>query len=731
MNAENDIVVHRPYPRWLRRLLAAAIVVALLLALIPAALRLGIEHILHQRGLDQVNVGRIAFNPFTLHFTLDGLNAGHGKQTTLKFDRLQLRLAWRPLFHKRLVLDSLALRGASIDVVQGADGAWQIGGIALPPPAAAKPAPAPAASPWGFGLRQLRLEQVTCQLTLPRLRSTVELDALTMHDLYTWQPQQPTQLQLRGAVNGSAITLDAQATPLAGVVTARSRLTVRQLALAPFMALAPAGAPAVDGRLSVDGTFGFRGDHITQRLTQQGTIALARLAVEQKPWRIASGGLQWNGGLALTLEQGEVHALEATGAASADKLTIGGTTSAADLLQLGGVKTDGIVLRGPRDIAVADVALRDLRVRLQRDARGRLLLPAAAGHSAPGKTLPLALRIGHVALGGDSRVTFTDHAVSPTYRQTLYISSATLDGLDNRPRSHPAAFRLRGRAGKYTPLEFSGELRPFTGKVNLALHGEVKGVELPRLTPYTRHYLGYDLSSGQLAAKMNIKITNDVLDGNNDLHIHELTIKPTDPAKMAKFNKQLNIPLDTALYMLKDDHNNIKLKLPISGNLNDPSFNLSDAINTALAKTMKLATVSYLKLLLQPYSTLYILASLVDSAASIKLQPLTYPPTVAALDARQRPYLGKIAGLFKKRPKLQLRLCGFATPADRSPPPKNRKPPTQSEVTTQLEALARRRAEGVKDLLVTQYGVAPGQLFVCRPQIDTDAADQPRVELLL
>lgn len=732
MSAETDIVVHRHHlPRWLRRLLLAVIFVAALLALLPPAIRLGLERLLHKEGLEQVSIGNVDLNLFTLHFKLDGLSAGHDKQPALKIDQLQLRLAWQPLLHKQVVIDSLALRGVDIDVLQKENGGWRIGDIALPPPSTpAKLAPAGRTSRWSFGVKQMRLEHVTCHLTLPKLRSTVELNTLELRDLYTWRPLQPTRLQLRGAVNGSAVTLKTEATPLASVVTAQAQLSVQQLALAPFMMLAPAGTPTIDGRLSVDSTFDFRGDHVVQQLTQHGTIALSRLAMEQKPWRIAGDNLQWNGGLSVTLEQGDLHALKATGAASADGLGIDGTTRGSARLQVGSVKAGGITLDSPHDIGIAGVAVRNLRVALQRNSHGRLLLPAATKPSTSAAT-PFSLHVDHITLDGDNRIDFTDRAVKPTYRQTLYISSATLDGLDNRDPGHPAAFRLHGRAGKYTPLELSGKLRPFTKKVNLELHGELKGLELPLLTPYTRRYLGYDLGSGQLTAKTKLKITNDMLNGNNVLHIHELTVEQTDPAKMASFDQQLKIPLDTALYMLKDDNGNIKLELPISGNLNDPSFNLSDAINTALAKTMKLATMSYLKLLLQPYSTLFILASLADGAAAIKLQPLTYPPTVAVLDTQQQPYLDKIADLFKQRPKLQLRLCGFATAADRPATPKNKKPPEESEVTSQLEALARQRAEGVKDLLVTRYGIAPGQLFLCQPQIDTDAAAKPRVELLL
>lgn len=724
------------FPRWLRGLLLGLIVTATLLALIPVGLRLGLEYALREQGLEAVSIANIDFNVFTLRLNLEELRAEREGQPVLRVEQLQLRLAWRPLWHRLVMFETLALRGIHLDAHQTADDNWRIAGIDLPPPAP----PAETTSPdpaWGVGLQQADIERARIDLSLPNLTSSLTIDTLALQDFYTWLPQQQTRLRAQGQINDSGYALTAEAAPLADIITAQTHLTLQPLDLTPFLTLAPADIPTVQARLLVDSAFGVRVDGEEVQLTQQGRLGLHDVTVTAQPWRISGERLQWDGHLAIALQQGNLAALTAGGSAALQGAALADAQATQALLTLSGIEASGIALHSSDDIAIETIHLQGLQVALQRDADGRLLLPAVEpvesvepAVSTEGAAMP-ALRIARIILDGDNAIDFSDLSLKPAVRQTLHIAQAEITGIDSRAHDVPARFQLTGRTGKYTAMEVRGEIRPFTAKTNLTLHTELKGLDLPPLTPYTVRHLGYNLNSGQLGATVELTITDDVLDGNNKLRIHKLAVEQTDPAKMAQFNDQLKIPLATALYMLKDRDDNIALDLPISGNLRDPSFDITDAINTALGKTMRLATVGYLKLFLQPYGGLLTLASMAGGASSIRFEPLVFAPGLAVIDPQQQPYVDKIGALFKERPKLRLQLCGYATAADRPQPQKDKPPLEESVVTTLLETLARQRAEAVKDLLIKQHGVEPEQLFVCHPAIDAAAAAQPRVELLL
>jgi len=718
------------FPRWLRRTLIGLIAAAFVLALIPAGLRLGLEYALREQGLEAVGIDNIDFNLFTLRLNLEQLRAERDGQPVLRVEQLQLRLAWRPLWHRQVMIESLALRGVHLDARQTASGGWRVAGIDLPPPS---PSSAAAREPaWGIGLQQADIERVRVDLTLPEFASSLGLDVLTVEDFYTWLPERPTRARAEGQINGSGFALTAATTPLADIITARTHLTLQPLDLAPFLKLAPAETPAIQARLAVDSAFTAQIGADEMQLTQHGQIGLHDTAATLSPWRVAGERLQWDGDVAVTLRQGSLSALTAAGGATLHGAALADAQAAAALLTLAAAEVSGIELRGSDDISIDTVHLQGMQAALQRDADGRLLLPVAepTPAAAPARDAP-TLRIARIILDGDNSIGFSDLSLKPAFRQTLHIARAEVTGIDSHARGVPARFQMSGRAGKYTTMEVRGEIRPFTARTNLTLHTELKALDLPPLTPYTVRHLGYNLSSGQLGATVELTITDDVLDGNNKLRIHKLAVEQADPAKMAQFNDQLKIPLATALYMLKDRNDNITLDLPISGNLQDPSFDISDAINTALGKTMRLATVGYLKLFLQPYGGLLTLASMAGGASSIQFEPLTFAPGMAEIDPQQQPYVDKIGALFKERPRLRLQLCGHATAADRPQPQKDKPPLEESVVTTLLETLARQRAEAVKDALVGQHGVDPEQLFICHPAIDADAGTLPRVELLL
>jgi hypothetical protein len=59
------------------------------------------------------------------------------------------------------------------------------------------------------------------------------------------------------------------------------------------------------------------------------------------------------------------------------------------------------------------------------------------------------------------------------------------------------------------------------------------------------------------------------------------------------------------------------------------------------------------------------------------------------------------------------------------------KPPQQEVPEAEMLALAKRRAEVVEDYLVNQHGVSASRTAVCRPTLDPEAENTPRVDLQL
>ncbi len=127
---------------------------------------------------------------------------------------------------------------------------------------------------------------------------------------------------------------------------------------------------------------------------------------------------------------------------------------------------------------------------------------------------------------------------------------------------------------------------------DLALN--LSNVKFSDFSPYSVQFFGYPLEHGTLSFNSHNVIAQGQLNGVNKLHIAspELgeKVKGVEP-RMAK------VPLKTGLYMLTDKQQQLRLDVPVKGNLNDPEFSYMDAVMTVLGNlVVKVATSPFRRL---------------------------------------------------------------------------------------------------------------------------------------
>jgi outer membrane protein OmpA-like peptidoglycan-associated protein len=182
--------------------------------------------------------------------------------------------------------------------------------------------------------------------------------------------------------------------------------------------------------------------------------------------------------------------------------------------------------------------------------------------------------------------------------------------------------------------------------------------------------------------------------------------------------------LDSALRLLRDEQNDVKLNIPISGDINDPQFNIADAINQVLAKTLQQSALTYLKYMLGPYGIGISVAEFAyEQATKIRLNPIIFAPGNDGLDQAAIDYLQRVAAIMKEYPAVQVSVCGVATESDRTAMNKN------TSTDTALLALAGNRADSIEDYLVKLNGIDATRIIACEPEIDKAAEAKPRADL--
>ena len=369
---------------------------------------------------------------------------------------------------------------------------------------------------------------------------------------------------------------------------------------------------------------------------------------------------------------------------------------------------------------------------------------------------PLPVRINSIQVRGDSRLTFQDDLPDPPYRAELDIHHFSLDGLNSAEPTGLSPIAFDATLNQRSTLKFEGGLAPFAPQLTMALKGQIERLALPPLTSYTGKLLGYSLDSGELNVDVVFDAKAGEIQGDNKLKLHQLDVSPLSEEKMKGLNAQLDIPLETALGMLRDSNNTIALDLPLSGSINDLKVDPSDAINQAIGKALKKGATTYLTAALFPFGTMLAVARIAgEEAAKIRLDPILFSPGLDRLSSTNDEYLGKIAAILKERPEMHIKVCGRAVESDqaallqfaqqkldkefavkkvikgeKSKPQTPIKPKPITE--QQLKLLADNRAAAIESYLAEKEGVKPNRLISCQPIAELDEkAAEPRVELLL
>ncbi|MGB0205452.1 MAG: DUF748 domain-containing protein [Neptuniibacter sp.] len=356
---------------------------------------------------------------------------------------------------------------------------------------------------------------------------------------------------------------------------------------------------------------------------------------------------------------------------------------------------------------------------------------------------PFKLRIGDIKLSGANKLELVDAGVKPAFKTEFDINALELSQLDTSSNKQ-TAFLLKAK-NKFSTLDAKGNIALFSGDYGGNWDLDVKGLELPQVSPYSLQYTGYYMHSGQLSLTSKGTIKDRTLKGDSDIRLNKLEVEAQNSERSGEFDQKVSMPLGTAIMVLQDNDSNIDLQIPVDGSLDDPQFGYQTVINKLAGKGLKSAALGYLTKALQPFGTLISLGKMVAEAQSkgtfISLQPVYFVPGQSELSSEANEYLQKISQMMNERKAMRINICGTAVSSDKDPVlslliesnKKKEKPLPEAELQKQLEPalqqLAQDRSDAVKGLLSDQLGINIERLFSCYPKVDLTLEDKPQVAL--
>jgi hypothetical protein len=261
--------------------------------------------------------------------------------------------------------------------------------------------------------------------------------------------------------------------------------------------------------------------------------------------------------------------------------------------------------------------------------------------SATAAALPVRIRIGGIEILRGN-VNFTDNFVKPNYTANLTDLVGTVSELSS-DRAALADVSIRGRVDRDAPVEITGKVNPLAAPLALDLRASTKGVELPRLTPYSVKYAGYPITRGKLSMDVQYKVQDNKLQAENHLFLDQLTFGERVDSPTAT-----KLPVLLAVSLLKNSRGEIDINLPVSGSLDDPEFSLGGIIVQVIVNLLT-------KVVTAPFSLLG--AAFGGSADLGHVEFAAGSALIAEAEARK---LETLAKALNDRPALRLEMTGRA-----------------------------------------------------------------------
>jgi len=290
------------------------------------------------------------------------------------------------------------------------------------------------------------------------------------------------------------------------------------------------------------------------------------------------------------------------------------------------------------------------------------------------------------------RFEFSDASQSPHFNTYFDQITGSIKNLSSNLDAK-SEVDIQGNLETYGKLSIQGTSNPLSQKPNTDLSIQVSNINLSTASPYSARFAGYLIDKGKLDLNLHYKINEQHLDANNHIFIDQFEFGDAVDSPDAT-----SLPLPLAIGIMKNMKGEIDIDLPISGDLNDPSFSIGGVALTAFTNLIT-------KIITSPFS---ILGTLVEGGDDISSVNFLVGQT--SLDVKQTNNIIKLATALKERPNLNLEIRGVADSGlDR----------IEGKVLSDdaLKRLAKDRALAITQAAIEQGGINEERIFVLEPEV--------------
>lgn len=237
----------------------------------------------------------------------------------------------------------------------------------------------------------------------------------------------------------------------------------------------------------------------------------------------------------------------------------------------------------------------------------------------------------------NGEVNVYDESIAPTFNLSLGQLNSEFKNISTQPDT-VVDMTFESQLDQSGAINFSGTVKPFANQKDLDIVVKLANYEIIALTPYTGKFIGYALEKGKLNFDIDYQIEENQLIGQHDILVDQLNLGEKVDSKDA-----VKAPIKLGVSLLQDRKGQIKINLPVKGDLSDPEFKFTHLIGKSLLNL-------FTKVVSSPFSLLADMAGLDGESFNY----VAFKPGLDALTVAEEEKLLKMAEVLVDRPKLNV-----------------------------------------------------------------------------
>jgi hypothetical protein len=241
----------------------------------------------------------------------------------------------------------------------------------------------------------------------------------------------------------------------------------------------------------------------------------------------------------------------------------------------------------------------------------------------------------------NGNLSFIDHSINPKFSMSISDVSGSINRISSQG-SEPTEIVINAKIDGSIPVDISGKADLLKKELFIDMNVQLDDLDLSPFSPYTGKFIGYNVKKGKLNLDLAYLIKNMSLDADVNLLVDQFELGDKVDSKDA-----VKAPIKLGIALLKNKKGEIALKLPVTGQLDDPEFKLRGIIlKTILNVLVKAAT--------SPFS---FIASAFRGGEDLNY--LEFSAGSSLLTDTNKSKLDTIIKALDERPGIDLEIVGF------------------------------------------------------------------------